>query len=189
MFEISYIFQIDSFDAAKAYCDKFRAIKPAVYTSRCNAARLERDQRLVENNDENSDSDMDTQEAHVDTVEPTNKSSQEASTSDDNKIPLATVVLDEQEADIFDDILEDNDIDDSIVSDSPIEIITFSPGGTKRATKKFGDDCQMTYPVDQNAFEPKPAGYQMKSNDVLSANMPFKENVGVFFVVIHFMHK
>lgn len=144
------------------------------------------DQQSLENDDEYNDSDMNVQDAFVTSTvdEQSNQSvsSQVASTSNDNKDPLPVVVLDEREENVFDDIFGE---DDTV---SSIEKITFSPGGTKRATTVFDGDCEMTYSVDANAFEPNPTGFQMKSNDILSGNMPFKQNVSIFLIIYFHWH-
>lgn len=97
----------------------------------------------------------------------------------DCKLPLARQVLEQNDADAFDDLFCDTPGEEQIVS-STVEKIIFSPGGTKKATKIVDEDCEMTYPVDTNAFIPIPAGFQTKINDMLSGNIPFQSNVSNF---------
>lgn len=197
-------FQLDRFDAAKAYCEKFRAQLPAIY----NESRLKKNQRMLANTDEILDTDLNiievedvvhlnnkddsdiqnvslTSTFNVDIDERENQSiSSRETIPTDNKDPLATVILEQNEVNAFDMIFDDNTTDDDSHVDSTNEMIVFSPGGTKRTTKRIDSDCEMTYIVDGNSFKPYPAGYQIKINDILTENIPFKENASIcdFFI-------
>lgn len=105
----------------------------------------------------------------------------------DMKDPLAIVTLEEDDVNALDDMFRDDITDANSDINSTNEQVSVSPGGTKRATKAIDDDCEMTYPVDDNAFKPHPAGFQVKINDDLSGNIPFKDNVSIFvFICVFF---
>lgn len=103
----------------------------------------------------------------------------------DEKDPLKTVELDETEAAGFDQLFDDTSHENtSEVQQLTLgeETVICSPGGTKRATKIIDDDCEFTFELGiGEMFKPVNMGYQVKLNDALSANIPFKENVSAFF--------
>lgn len=111
-------------------------------------------------------------------------------TPNDIKDPLEAVVLNESEIAVYDDIFNESSSSDQLNEKSSQsacdthgqtnEIINTSPGGTKRVTKVYGNDCEMSYEFGTDAFKPQPPGYQVKLNDLLSDNIPFKENVRLF---------
>lgn len=100
----------------------------------------------------------------------------------DTKVPLDAVQVNEIEMSVFNTIF-DNDSGNYELKDG--ERIIISPGGTKKVTKKIDEDCEILFDLAefQNAFTPQQAGYQVKVNDSLSQNMPFKENVSQLIFV------
>lgn len=111
----------------------------------------------------------------------------------DAKDPLEIVTLDEAEAFVYDDIFgEHNEIGNSSNSESaesesrnetpPRGVISTNSDGIKMVTETIADDCELTYELTQKdeIFKPEELGYQVKINDILSDNIPFKQNVSFF---------
>lgn len=109
--------------------------------------------------------------------------------SDDVKDLLEMVVLNESEISIFDhifdenvDIVQPNEEAEESTNDAqqPANVtIATSPGGTKTFTEDIGDDCVLVYESVGENFRPQQSGFQVKINDLLSGNIPFKENVSL----------
>lgn len=101
-----------------------------------------------------------------------------SSCRNDIKDPLAQVNLEAPEIDAFNDIFGDDNEQQEEESEIQIQLelkLTTSPNGTKRITK-ITDEVEMTYELGSNPI-PMEAGFQVKLNDILSGNVPYKENV------------
>lgn len=94
----------------------------------------------------------------------------------DIKRPLDNVQLNDQEASVFNHLFNNSSDNYAIANDEQLHV---SPGGSKKVTKTIDDDCELSFdPAEfRKAFTPHQAGYQVKINDPLSGNAPFKENV------------
>lgn len=107
---------------------------------------------------------------------------------DDVKDPLEAVALNDSELSIFDHIFDENDDDEQPNEDaeeptnnaqsSNVTIAT-SPGGTRTFTEHIDEDCVLVYESAGEDFRPQEMGFQVKINDPLSGNIPFKENVSI----------
>lgn len=106
--------------------------------------------------------------------------------------------MNESENAVFDNIFNEsggsNKVNEnslqSICDEQPTtEIVVVSPGGTKRVTTSYGDDFEISYEFGTAAFKPQPTGYQIKLNDILSGNVPFKENVSFMILFIYLFHE
>lgn len=97
----------------------------------------------------------------------------------DDKQPLNNVQLDDTEASVFNNIFDGaSNTDNTSNEQSAInEHLNVSPGGTKKITQVIDDECQITFEIGRDMFKPADAGYQVKINDLLTDNIPFKENV------------
>lgn len=107
--------------------------------------------------------------------------------AEDVKDPLSMINLAAPESAAFDNIFDDTDDDELEVNTSQqseheveqsTDITHTSPGGTERTTKILDDDLEITYEVGAVVLPMNP-GIQVKSNDILSKNIPFKENVSI----------
>lgn len=83
----------------------------------------------------------------------------------DDKHPLEDVLLDAREAEVFGTIFHAN------------ESVIHSPGGNTRVV--IDDDCELIFETGREVFKPMEMGYQVKINDALSGNCPFKQNVSI----------
>lgn len=145
----------------------------------------------------NTDEDISSEEIEKDLNEETNgigtgNDENEISASDvaeDVKDPLSMINLGAPESAAFDNIFDDTDDTDDELElnasqqsehevEQSTEIMHTSPGGTERTTKILDDDLEITYEVGAVVLPMNPA-FQVKSNDILSGNIPFKENVSV----------
>lgn len=101
----------------------------------------------------------------------------------ETKDPLADVRLDTREAAVFGSIFDGNE--QSRLEESVIH----SPDGTAKIKRVIDDDCEMTFEMDREVFKPVELGYQVKLNDLLSLNIPFKENVSsAIYICIYLFH-
>lgn len=138
----------------------------------------------VELDDLNNDNECENDQSADEVVDISREISLELPNVDpvavDVKSPLDMVQLDPSETSIFDNMFNSsNDTDDSKAEQEPSINLTTSPNGTKTVTQKIDEDCHMIYNPDQNVFKPADIGYQVKLNDSLSQNIPFKENVSL----------
>lgn len=133
------------------------------------------DENVREQTEKSSDANNEEQEGNDASVELTRVSQDD----EDVKLPLQTVQLNAIEASVFNNMFdESNDVGNACIDQQVAdEHITISPGGTKKVTKNIGDDCEMSFDYGQDMFKPANVGYQVKINDLLSDNIPFKENV------------
>lgn len=107
--------------------------------------------------------------------------------SKDVKCPLENVVLDAADNDAFNEMfnvsIDNGDGEQVTISPGgtkkykPQHIV--SPGGTRKIKHRIDDECVITYKFGEE-IKPMELGYQVKLNDPLSNNMPFKENVRFF---------
>lgn len=105
--------------------------------------------------------------------------------NNDVKMPLQNVTLDPNEVSAFDDIFDDSieSSDQEENTEDSRERVIISPGGTLKMRQVIDDDCEMSYGLGKNMFQPAEMGIQVKLNDEFSGNIPFKENVRVWFII------
>lgn len=95
----------------------------------------------------------------------------------DVKDPLRDVILEPNEVAAFDEMFNEENSDENEVSENGKDsVVHVSPGGTSRITISEGD-LEITYALDFEVFKPAPTGFQVKLNDILSGNIPSKDNV------------
>lgn len=99
------------------------------------------------------------------------------SVDNDVKDPLRDVILEENEVAAFDEMFnEENSDGNEVPENRKNSVVHVSPGGTSRITISEGD-LEITYALDFEVFKPAPTGFQVKLNDILSGNIPSKDNV------------
>lgn len=202
-----FLFMLDSFEDAKNYRDKFRAQKPAVYNParlnqiHCVSVNVDTsmivhtaEQEFIDDNPNNAEQSFehefndDSTNNSIENEEPYDyNESQPVVNSADNEVkdPLTNVVLETHEVTAFENIFNENNDDAISIESGELDVpqqphtenVVISPGGTRKVTTIIGEDCEMTYELDKAVFQPAPVGFQVKLNDKLSGNIPFKENV------------
>lgn len=106
----------------------------------------------------------------------------------DIKQPLENVALNTSETAAVNDIFDEtnNNIQTNTEHQQVAgEYIFVSPGGTSKVIRVVDEDCEFVFEMGSDPFKPTEIGYQVKLNDPLSGNIPFKENVSCFFRFFH----
>lgn len=112
-------------------------------------------------------------------VEPANSESNDI---DEMKCVMPNVDLDEADSMAILDVFNDESVDDVHVDEAPdLHLVetTFEEGGVLKIKRVYDEDCEMIYPHGVKLM-PKPPLYSVKSNDPISMNIPYKENVSFF---------
>lgn len=120
----------------------------------------------------------------IDSVESTNQNSNEV------KNIMPDIEMGEEESfaieSVFDSASDDGNSSDSENTDQQAPEVNLALGETAfwdgcvlKVRKKFDRDCEITYTFGEK-FVPKVLVFEIKVNDLISMNIPFKENVSTY---------
>lgn len=188
-----------SFYEAQHHANRKRNRAPAIYNeARLNESPIPVVNHAIEEYAENSsDASNEEEELAIEVDEaPFDVHEMPSSTQNDTEIDVKpvfeSVVLDDADASALNDLFAVENFENSIESNETIDssLVATNNGlesthnenvassTTRSTTHKVDDDFEYTYSSDSD-FQPisVKAGYQIKANDSLSNNWPFKENV------------